>query len=605
MRYNGIMSKDEIDENIEELEERKENLAKGSISRKRIGGEDYFYHRTRENGKVKEKYIRFKELDALRAEIEERHRIEKKIKEMKLTEKEERPTFLTDIVISDALIDISSSVAGWKKRSIFKSLETYIYSSLSDRVFILYGLRRTGKTTMIRQLIHEMNKEDRDATAYIRINRSTTLKDVYKDMKKLQSMHYRYVFIDEVTLLEDFIEGAAVFSDIFASSRMKIVLSGTDSLGFMLSADDELYDRTVTLHTTFIPYQEFVNVLSINSIDEYIRYGGTMCVGGSLYNSISSPFKDESTTDRYINLSIAGNIQSSLAFYKDGGHFRALYPLYEKDELSNVIERVVEDINHRFTVETITRPFKSSDLSISARNLRKDRVSPLDILDYLDTGAITRKLMELLSIKNKEEQMVDIDSAVVSEIEEYLVNLDLIYYVDVVSLGEKRSKSRRVLISQPGLRYAQAEALIESIIDNESFNQIPAEKKAMITDRILSEIKGRMLEDIILLETKLSYQEKEVFVVHFSEGEFDMVIFDPKKINCDLFEIKHSREAVPEQYKHITDERKCALTTHFYGEITSRNVIYRGESKSVGNIRYVNVEEYLLSLPPYEAVTWL
>ncbi len=73
--------------------------------------------------------------------------------------------------------------------------------------------------------------------------------------------------------------------------------------------------------------------------------------------------------------------------------------------------------------------------------------------------------------------MVDIDSAVVSEIEEYLVNLDLIYYVDVVSLGEKRSRSRRVLISQPGLRYTKAEALIESIIDNENFNQIPAEKQ--------------------------------------------------------------------------------------------------------------------------------
>lgn len=33
--------------------------------------------------------------------------------------------------------------------------------------------------------------------------------------------------------MEDFIEGAALFSDIYASSGMKIVLSGTDSLGFI------------------------------------------------------------------------------------------------------------------------------------------------------------------------------------------------------------------------------------------------------------------------------------------------------------------------------------------------------------------------------------
>ena len=50
------------------------------------------------------------------------------------------------------------------------------------------------------------------------------------------------MFIDEVTLLNDFIEGAALFSDVFAASGMKIVLSGTDSLGFMFTGDEELYD---------------------------------------------------------------------------------------------------------------------------------------------------------------------------------------------------------------------------------------------------------------------------------------------------------------------------------------------------------------------------
>ncbi len=33
---------------------------------------------------LKEKYIRFEEVDALRAEIEERHRLEKKIRELKM-----------------------------------------------------------------------------------------------------------------------------------------------------------------------------------------------------------------------------------------------------------------------------------------------------------------------------------------------------------------------------------------------------------------------------------------------------------------------------------------------------------------------------------------
>ena len=52
--------------------------------------------------------------------------------------------------------------------------------------------------------------------------------------------------------MEDFIEGAALFSDVFAACGMKIVLSGTDSLGFLFTEDEQLYDRCILMHTTFI-----------------------------------------------------------------------------------------------------------------------------------------------------------------------------------------------------------------------------------------------------------------------------------------------------------------------------------------------------------------
>lgn len=38
-----------------------------------------------------------------------------------------------------------------------------------DKVFILYGLRRTGKTTMIRQAILKMTDEQKNQTAFIQI----------------------------------------------------------------------------------------------------------------------------------------------------------------------------------------------------------------------------------------------------------------------------------------------------------------------------------------------------------------------------------------------------------------------------------------------------
>ena len=51
-----------------------------------------------------------------------------------------------------------------------------------------------------------------------------------------------------------------------------------------------------------------------------------------------------------------------------------------------------------------------------------------------------------------------------------------------------------------------------------------------------------MLEDIVLLETKLANPKKQVFVLQFPVGEFDMVVFDPVAGSCHIFEIKHSAE---------------------------------------------------------------
>lgn len=103
---------------------------------------------------------------------------------------------------------------------------------------------------MIRQIISDMDAEMRSKAVFIQIQDRKSLDDVNQDLKYLETKGYRYAFIDEVTLLDDFIEGAALFSDVFAASGMKIVLSGTDSLGFIFTEEEELYDRCIMSHTT-------------------------------------------------------------------------------------------------------------------------------------------------------------------------------------------------------------------------------------------------------------------------------------------------------------------------------------------------------------------
>ena len=71
-----------------------------------------------------------------------------------------------------------------------------------------------------------------------------------------------------------------------------------------------------------------------------------------------------------------------------------------------------------------------------------------------------------------------------------------------------------------------------------------------------------------------------------------------------IYEIKHSKEVVPQQCKHLLDKQKCKDTEFRYGTITGKYVIYRGATTSLvqagvetlEDVAYLNVEEYLKKL---------
>ncbi len=579
---------------IADIEKEIALLPQGGISKKRINGKDYYYHRFSSEGKRCEKYVSFKGLPELEKQINKRKELEKKLKELKgKTILNNDADYRTIVRTGDSLRSQVSFVNKFKKRNCFNQLKNFIYDDSFEKVFILYGLRRTGKTTLIRQIINEINEFDK--VAFIQIKTSDTLTDLNHDIRLLEQNGYKYIFIDEVTLMEDFIENAAIFSDIYASSGMKIVLSGTDSLGFAIIKDEQLYDRCILLHTTFIPYKEFEEVLGIKGIDEYIKYGGTMSLGGINYNN-DFVFSNSKNAEEYINTAIARNIQHSLKYYQYGGHFLGLYNLYEKGELTNVINRVVENINHKFTKSVIEETFKSHDLSLTAANLLRDRSNPIDIKEHIDINSVTIGIKQMLDILDKEEQSVEVDDSIMSQIKEYLILLDLIMEIDLNYIPNSNKQDKITVISQPGLRYAQAEAIVKKLLLDEKFTELLPKDRKFILDRLLNEIRGRMMEEIVLLETKIAKKDKHVFKLQFPIGEFDMVVYDTKKLTCDVYEIKHSSILVKPQYRHLIDEDKCTMVKNRYGDIVNRYVIYKGEDTIVDNIKYLNVENYLKSL---------
>lgn len=530
------------------------------------------------------------------------HRIYKALENYKETVSIRKKDFHLNIKLKEDLEKLTESVKDFQKRECFSSVMEYLTGSQKGKVMILYGLRRTGKTTILFQAIRELPLRD---SCYIKIQSKDSMKDLVQDLEELSRLGIRYVFIDEITLMEDFISTAGILSDIYSTLPMKIILSGTDSLGFSFACQNELYDRAINIHTSYIPFKEYERLLGIHNLDTYIEYGGTLKkeninFSDSDYKKEEIAFYDDESTRKYIDTAISKNIQHALKTDPDSHHLSKLKELYEQNELTNVINRIVEDMNHDFLLSVIDRKFKSHDLGSSKNLLLHEAPQRKAYALYdINTEEVLQRMKGILEIKEKNERNVSIDENVLLQIKEYLFQLDLIAKAEI--RYDKGNPEERYLFLQPGMRYSICKALVYSLMKDSYFQSLSIEERTDIKNKILSDVKGKMLEDIILYETKASLGPSyEVFQYRFlSGGEFDMVVSDTENLVSYLFEIKHSNKIVKNQAKNLLDAKKTEIVQYRYGKIKKKYILYKGNDDRMDDIDYVNIEEYLKDVRKY------
>ena len=470
--------------------------------------------------------------------------------------------FLTNILLSDELLKDIKLLPEQEKRDRYNTLEKYLAIKPIDKVCVLYGLKGTGKKTLLGQCVLSMSVEDIKKTAYIKLTSDDTMSNVFNDLDLLYKNGIRYVFMEEISSVKDFITLSATLSDIYAAKGMKIILSGTDSFSFCLAEKDELYDRAYNIRTTYIPFKEWSRLFKGDDIDKYIKTGGT------LYHTDSS-FTDNESAQRYIDTAIVNNLYNSLANCDDRDRFKHLHSLYESGKLKAAVRDVIQDMNYRFILDVLKR-----------------------IADIKEINQI----MESLNQRRTEYSISSIAEIQVNEIKEYLKELDMISYVTVEETIPEFKLYDEIVFTQPGMRYCQAQAFVHSLMKDSLFNEQSEPVKSHVSERILSEVKGRMLEDIVLMETtkKLNPKQYKVFKFMTAGGEWDMVIYDCERIVCGIYKIIHSDKVDKNQYTHLTDDKECTLMERKFGDIVSKTVLYRGENLiTESGIQYCNVEEYL------------
>ena len=168
-----------------------------------------------------------------------------------------------------------------------------------------------------------------------------------------------------------------------------------------------------------------------------------------------------------------------------------------------------------------------------------------------------------------------------------------------------------MIFTQPGLRYSQLESELNVLKNSKELLACPAQIRNIVYDKLESDIKGRMLEDIIFYQLakdeKISYKYstfKYKSVVDENMGrrdkEIDIVLMGKKTNNSYWIEVKYSKAQDDNQSVHLiskTLENKFKEETNT--EVTGKIILYRGENLSITNdITSVNASDFLLN--PYK-----
>lgn len=481
----------------------------------------------------------------------------------------------------------------FKERFLLKDLHAYMTSENNRKTCCLYGLRRTGKTTMVMQEIRNLG--DFENSLFVSFEKNDSIHQVKEVMKSYPGC--RYLFLDEATKTEDFIDTAAFLADAYAIRGLKVVLSGTDSLGFLLAGNDELYDRIFFLHTTYIPYKEYRYLLD-KGIRSYIRYGGTLTGSASFYN--------KERTNEYTNTAITQNIIHTLDRWGDGINYanQILQPVADSGELASFINKVVEYPTRQFLARIINEDFKSHDLGSLCQLMKMQ-----DIADpaAIKTREMNERIRDYLGIKEKHSNTAD--DRCVEAIIRYLKDLDVLFQIPWAGEFDAKEENEYIFI-QPGMRYSQASALARALTSSKEFRQYFDGEKELILQKLTENITGGILEDIVFyqltkdLEDAAGEEEEDgpervgytVTKYRNQENrEIDILVLDYEGSAVLALEVKLSREKADGQRKHLLNREFCAEIEEKAGiPIANKAVVYLGENGESGDgVLYINAEDFL------------
>jgi hypothetical protein len=529
----------------QDLKERIQSLPSGYISKKNIHGKVYYYYQWSENGKKKSKYLDPEKADVLRSQIDLRKKLQLELKNQEFEQNyalapstETKPfisfadSFSCEVKVGSDLFSLYSPTRYEHRRDQVELLKQYLYDK-QPQVFILFGLRRTGKTTILLQAISDLADPSLAKCAYIRMSRGFTYSSLDSDLKKLLVAGYRYVFIDDITYLQDFMDSAGNLFDSYACYGMRIVLSGTFSLGFELASRSTLYEKCILCPTTFLSYREAAHVFGDWTLKKQMTQNPfSLSDGGDEWQFV----------DSYLDAAIVQNIAFSLVSFDKEFRFRELSHLMQAEDLKVAVQQVVEELHLQFLAEAL------QDESSIALTISRYQAEVVNRQKFSD--CCKKQILECM-------RLVDF----------------------IVGCPDRKKQETKYLFVQPWLRYKYAIGLLHNLLIK-SGEVLKPDFEAFCQQKVLIQV----IKEEILLEM-LSLKEESAI---FSQAKNGNAI--------EVLDV-HSGQRVFLLVRISSQIENFEITEPIIGKDEIAYVLYLGPSQiSSSGIRYKNIAEFLTEL---------
>lgn len=149
------------------------------------------------------------------------------------------------------------------------------------KVCALYGLRRTGKTTLILQAIKILLTQgvSADKIGYFTGMKGDNFDDLYLALQEEKRLEY--VFVDEIGYFANFLQsGSYLYDTLVRLYNRKVVIAGTNLLALHVAAKRTLYDRCRLIRVPYLSFYEHCRfVLHTEApthpqLMEYMKAGG-------------------------------------------------------------------------------------------------------------------------------------------------------------------------------------------------------------------------------------------------------------------------------------------------------------------------------------------